>query len=145
MPKKTHGDSRPQPTSSRPLSAIERDKVRETLNSERFVDCSPRQVYSTLLDEEIYLCSVNTMYRILAKNQEVRERRNQKRHPVYTKPELVATAPNQVWTWDITNTSASLSTSLRRPVTHVPDYPDRFGGLIDARTWAQPFFDWYTQ
>jgi putative transposase len=196
------------------------------------VDCSPRQVYGTLLDEEIYLCSVSTMYRILGENQEVRERRNQKRHPAYTKPELVATAPNQVWTWDITK--------LRGPVTHVyyylytildifsryvvgymiaerelaylakqlvadscakqgivpdqlilhadrgssmtsktlallladlgvdkshsrpyvsndnpyseaqfktmkyrPDYPDCFGCLADARTWAQPFFDWY--
>lgn len=229
---KPNGDSRPQPASSRALSATERQKVRETLNSKRFVDCSPRQVYGTLLDEEIYLCSVSTMYRILAENQEVRERRNQKRHPAYTKPELVATAPNQVWTWDITN--------LRGPVTHVyyylytildifsryvvgymiaerelaylakqlvadscakqnivpdqlilhadrgssmtsktlallladlgvdkshsrpyvsndnpyseaqfktmkyrPDYPDRFGCLADARTWAQPFFDWY--
>ena len=225
-------ESRPQPASPRALSTIEREKVRETLNSERFVDSSPRQVYGTLLDEEIYLCSVSTMYRILAENQEVRERRNQKRHPAYTKPELVATAPNQVWTWDITK--------LRGPVTHVyyylytildifsryvvgymiagrelaylakqlvadscakqnivpdqlilhadrgssmtsktlallladlgvdkshsrpyvsndnpyseaqfktmkyrPDYPDRFGGLVDARTWAQPFFDWY--
>jgi len=233
-------ESCPQPVSPRALSDVEREKVRETLNSERFVDCSPRQVYGTLLDEEIYLCSVSTMYRILAENQEVRERRNQKSHPAYTKPELVATAPNQVWTWDITNTSAALSTSLRGPVTHVyyylytildifsrfvvgymiaerelaylakqlvadscekqnivpdqlilhadrgssmtsktlallladlgvdkshlrpyvsndnpyseaqfktmkyrPDYPDRFGCLADARTWAQPFFDWY--
>lgn len=107
-------ESRPQPASPRALSAIERQKVRETLNSKRFVDCSPRQVYGTLLDEEIYLCSVSTMYRILAENQEVRERRNQKRHPAYTKPELVATAPNQVWSWDITK--------LRGPVTHVYYY-----------------------
>ena len=225
-------ESRPQPVSPRALSAIERENVRETLNSERFVDSSPRQVYGTLLDEDIYLCSVSTMYRILAENQEVRERRNQKKHPVYTRPELVATAPNQVWSWDITK--------LRGPVTHVyyylytildifsryvvgymiaerelaylakqlvadscqkqnivpdqlvlhadrgssmtsktlallladlgvdkshsrpyvsndnpyseaqfktmkyrPDYPDRFGCLADARTWAQPFFDWY--
>jgi putative transposase len=225
-------DSRPQPVSPRALSVIEREKVRERLNSERFVDSSPRQVYGTLLDQDIYLCSVSTMYRILAENQEVRERRNQKRHPAYTKPELVATAPNQVWTWDITK--------LRGPVTHVyyylytildifsryvvgymiadrelaylakqlvadsctkqnivpdqlilhadrgssmtsktlallladlgvdkshsrpyvsndnpyseaqfktmkyrPDYPNRFGCLADARTWVQPFFDWY--
>jgi putative transposase len=231
-PPAPNGKSRPRPASPRALSAIEREKVRETLNSERFVDCSPRQVYGTLLDEEAYLCSVSTMYRVLRDNQEVRERRNQKRHPAYTKPELVATAPNQVWTWDITK--------LRGPVTHVyyylytildifsryvvgymiaerelaylakqlvadscakqgivpdqlilhadrgssmtsktlallladlgvdkshsrpyvsndnpyseaqfktmkyrPDYPDHFGGLADARTWAHPFFDWY--
>jgi putative transposase len=228
----TASESRSQPESPRALSIIEREKVRETLNSERFVDASPRQVYGTLLDQDIYLCSVSTMYRILAENQEVRERRNQKRHPAYTKPELVATAPNQVWTWDITK--------LRAPVTHVyyylytildifsryvvgymiadrelaylakqlvadscakqdivpdqlilhadrgssmtsktlallladlgvdkshsrpyvsndnpyseaqfktmkyrPNYPDHFGCLADARTWAQPFFDWY--
>lgn len=218
--------------SPRALPPRERDAVRETLNSERFVDSSPRQVYGKLLDEGQYLCSVSTMYRILRDNDEVRERRNQKRHPAYKKPELVATAPNQVWSWDITK--------LRGPVTHVyyymytildifsryvvgymianqelarlarqlvadscasqeiepdqlilhadrggamiskslallladlgigkshsrpytsndnpfseaqfktmkyrPDYPDRFGSLQDARTWARLFFHWY--
>ncbi len=62
----------------------------------------PAQVAAALLDEERYLCSVRTMYRILDANQEVRERRNQRRHPVYEKPELLATGPNQVWSWDIT-------------------------------------------
>ena len=57
---------------------------------------------AALLDEDRYLCSVRTMYRILDANQEVRERRNQRRHPVYQKPELLATGPNEVWTWDIT-------------------------------------------
>jgi putative transposase len=107
-------ENRPPAVSPRALSAMERESVRETLNSDRFMDCSPRQVYGTLLDEEVYLCSVSTLYRILRDNGEVRERRNQKRHPVYTKPELVATAPNQVWTWDITK--------LRGPVTHVSYY-----------------------
>lgn len=72
------------------------------LHSNRFVDTAPGEVYATLLDEETYLCSERTMYRILDECDEVRERRNQLRHPNYTKPELLATAPNQVWSWDIT-------------------------------------------
>ena len=220
------------PISPRALAADEREQIKQLLNSERFADCSPRQVYATLLDEGVYLCSISSMYRILRANDEVRERRNQKRHPAYKKPELVATAPNQVWTWDITK--------LRGPVTHVyyylytildlfsryvvgymiaerelailakqlvadtcakqgiipnqlilhadrgssmtsktlallladlgvgkshsrpyvsndnpyseaqfktmkyrPDYPDYFGSLVHARTWAPPFFNWY--
>jgi putative transposase len=218
--------------SPRALTAAEREQIKQLLNSERFADCSPRQVYATLLDEDVYLCSISSMYRILHENDEVRERRNQKRHPAYKKPELVATAPNQVWTWDITK--------LRGPVTHAyyylytildlfsryvvgymiaerelavlakqlvadtcakqniapnqlilhadrgssmisktlallladlgvgkshsrpyvsndnpyseaqfktmkyrPDYPDYFGSLVHARTWAPPFFNWY--
>jgi putative transposase len=76
--------------------------VREVLNSERFVDCAPRQVYARLLDEGIYLCSWRTMYRILQAHDEVSERRDQLRHPSYSKPELLATRPNQLWSWDIT-------------------------------------------
>ena len=72
------------------------------LNSERFQDLAPREIYAALLDEERYLCSISTMYRILAEHAEVRERRNQLRHPAYHKPELLATGPNQVWSWDIT-------------------------------------------
>ena len=72
------------------------------LNSDRFADQSPRQVYATLLDENQYLCSVRTMYRILDENQNIRERRNQLTHPKYTKPELLASGPNEVWSWDIT-------------------------------------------
>jgi putative transposase len=86
----------------RQLSGAEREMVHTTLNSERFQDCPPRQVYATLLDDGRYLCSVSTLYRILAENKEIRERRDQLRHPNYTKPELLATAPNQVWSWDIT-------------------------------------------
>jgi hypothetical protein len=67
----------------------------------RFADRSPGEVVATLLDEQRYLCSERTMYRILAAQGASRERRNQLRHPVYTKPELVATAPNEVWSWDI--------------------------------------------
>ena len=72
------------------------------------MDQAPRAVYTALLDEGIYKCSVRTMYRILEENQEVRERRNQLRHPNYKKPELVATAPNQVWSWDITKLKGSV-------------------------------------
>jgi putative transposase len=86
----------------RRLSPEERAAVLEMLNSERFADASASEVYATLLDEGIYLCSVSTMYRILRGARQVRERRDQLRHPNYRKPELLATAPNQVWSWDIT-------------------------------------------
>ena len=88
--------------SARALSQVERIKVREELNSERFQDRSPREVYATLIDEGRYLCSWRSMYRILDENHEVRERRDQLRHPNYVKPELLATAPKQLWSWDIT-------------------------------------------
>jgi putative transposase len=88
--------------SPRMLSPDEKVEVRHVLNSERFADQPPREVYASLLDEGTYLCSWRTMYRILDENQEVRERRNQLRHPQYAKPELLATQPNQLWSWDIT-------------------------------------------
>ena len=88
--------------SPRALSPSEKEAVRKELNSERFQDCAPREVYAALMDEDRYLCSWRSMYRILAENNEVRERRNQLRHPSYAKPELLATAPNQLWSWDIT-------------------------------------------
>ena len=84
------------------MDATERQAVLDVLHSERFVDQSPTEVHATLLEEQTYLCSPRTMYRVLAAADEVRERRAQARHPVYTKPELVATGPNQVWSWDIT-------------------------------------------
>lgn len=92
--------ARPRP----PLSLLseERRTVLDMLHSERFIDQSPQEIYAILLDEGVYHCSVRTMYRILAQEKEVRERRNQRRHPEYTKPELLATAANQVWSWDIT-------------------------------------------
>jgi len=89
-------------TPSRTLSRQERQSALEVLNEPRFFDRAPAEVYATLLDEGHYLCSERTMYRILAESHEVRERRNQLRHPCYQKPELLATAPNQVWSWDIT-------------------------------------------
>ena len=93
---------RRRPTPRRALTLTERQVVCDVLHSERFVDKAPAQVYAILLDEETYHCSTRTMYRILAAQDEVRERRNQLRHPNYQKPELIATAPNQVWSWDIT-------------------------------------------
>ena len=200
--------------------------------SERFMDCAPRTVYATLLDEQQYLCSWRTMYRLLAEEAAVRERRDQIRRTGYTAPELLATAPNQLWSWDITKlrgpatwtyyylyvildvfsravvgwllaeqedatlaqtliaqtcskeqivpqqltihadrgsamtskvvayllADLGVATSHSRP--HVPDdnpfseaqfktlkyrpsYPDRFGSLVDARSWARAFFHWY--
>jgi putative transposase len=90
---------RPQP---RALTQAERDDVRALLNSPGFVDKAPAAVYHELLDEGVYLASPSTMYRILGQHGEVRERRRQARHPAHVKPELLATAPNQVWSWDIT-------------------------------------------
>ena len=83
---------RPRP--HRALDETEREEVLGALHCERFVDKAPAQVWATLLDEGTYLCSIRTMYRILEEHGEVRERRNQRRHPNYTKPELLAEAPN---------------------------------------------------
>jgi putative transposase len=86
----------------RALDAAQRQEVLELLHSDRFTDKAPAAVYAALLDQGTYHCSIRTMYRILHENEEVRERRNQLRHPSYQKPQLLATAPGQVWTWDIT-------------------------------------------
>ena len=223
-----------RPPSPRALTPIEKASVRAVLNSERFQDQAPREVYATLLYEERYLCSWRTMYRILAENQEIRERRDQLQHPVYAKPELLATRPNQLWSWDITklrgpvtwtgyylyvildvysryvvgwmiaeresedlaqelirvtcakqgihsgqltlhadNGSAMIAKSVAqllidldvvkshsRPhvsddnpyseahfktLKYRPEYPERFGCLVDARAWAQTFFAWYNE
>jgi putative transposase len=98
----TPGHQQPRPTPARALCETERERVLDVLASPRFVDRAPAEVVATLLDEGRYLCSERTMYRVLAASQPVRERRNQREHPPYTKPELVATAPNQTWSWDIT-------------------------------------------
>ncbi|MBE7449918.1 MAG: IS3 family transposase [Kofleriaceae bacterium] len=92
----------PRPTPPRALSSAERAEVLATLDSERFVDKAPAQVYAELLDEGVRLCSIRTMYRVLRDHDQARERRAQRRHPTYVKPQLVATKPNQVWSWDIT-------------------------------------------
>src|SRR5450759_916169 len=93
---------RTRPSPQRALSVVERHTVLDLLRAPRFADQAPAEVYASLLDEGVYHCSIRTMYRILAANQEVRERRDQLRHPVYKKPELLAQAANHVWSWDIT-------------------------------------------
>jgi putative transposase len=91
-----------RPPSPRALGEAERAAVLEHLHGPRFVDLAPSEVYATLLDEGTYLCSERTMYRLLAQHAEVRERRDQLRHPVYAAPELLASRPNELWSWDIT-------------------------------------------
>ena len=108
------GPPRPRPAPAAPPRALapsERQAVLDVLHSDRFVDQSPAEVHATLLEQQTYRCSPRTMYRVLAAAGEVRERRDQARHPAYAKPELVATAPNQIWSWDITK--------LRGPVAYL--------------------------
>jgi putative transposase len=98
---------KPKVRSTRPPSPLaltekEREDVLSVLHEERFIDKAPQEIYASLLDEATYLCSVRTMYRILNTEGEVKERRKQISHPHYAKPELLATGPNQVWSWDIT-------------------------------------------
>jgi putative transposase len=93
---------KPRPTPARALSEPEREAVLEVLHSERFVDTSPAEVWATLLDENRYLCSERTMYRLLAaRHGGVRDRRDQLTHPGYAKPELLAERPNELWSWDV--------------------------------------------
>ena len=221
-----------RPSPPRTLPAAERTAVLDLLHEPRFVDLAPAQVYAGLLDDERYVCSERTMYRILEANQEVRERRAQRRHPHYAAPQLLATAPNQLWSWDITKLlgpakwtyfylyvildvfsryvvgwmvahreSAALAEKLIRdtcarqgivpgqltihadrgssmtskPVAllladlgvikshsrpyvsddnpfsesqfktmkYRPQFPDRFGSMVDARAFCQAFFPWY--
>jgi putative transposase len=223
----------PRPTPTRKIPDAERKEILGVLHEDRFADLAPAEVWATLLDDDKrYLCSERTMYRILAENAEVRERRDQLRHPPYKKPELLAEAPNQVWSWDITKLlgptkwsyfylyvlldifsryvvgwmvaskeSASLAEKLitescerqkiqrgqlgihadrgqpmvsktlallytdlgvakshSRPhvsndnpfseaqfktLKYRPNFPDRFGSLVDSRAHCGPFFDWY--
>ena len=88
--------------SHRRLSDVERQQVLDVCHDTAYIDKAPYEIYATLLDKGSYLCSVSTMYRILRNENEVRERRNQCIHPSYRKPELLATRPNTVWSWDIT-------------------------------------------
>jgi len=103
------GEKQAKRPSPRALSPAERQAVLDVAHSERFADLAPAPIVATLLDEGRYLCSIRTMYRILHEHGEVTERRDQLRHPAYAKPELLATGPNQCWSWD--------TTKLRGPVT----------------------------
>ncbi len=98
-PHRPHREPAPHPAK---LSSEEEQQVLAVLRGERFVDVAPAEVWATLLDEGTYLCSESTMYRLLRRTGEVRERRRGSTHPPRKKPELEATAPNQVWSWDVT-------------------------------------------
>lgn len=100
-----------RPRSARKLANEEKARVVEALCSERFVDRSPAQALYTLLDEGQYLCSERTMYRVLAEHSAVKERRAQRSHPKHVRPELVATAPNEAWSWDITRLRTTMKWS----------------------------------
>ncbi len=95
-------DPRPAPAPANKLSAAERAHILATVNSKDFIDLPPVQIYARLLDDGIYLCSISTFYRVLEENRQVKERRRQARHPARAVPELVATGPGQVFSWDIT-------------------------------------------
>lgn len=97
-----HGPAPARPSPARTLAASERKAVLDHLYHARFQNQAPLAVYATLLDEGQYYCSARTMYRLLAQAGQTRERRNQLIHPPYEKPELLASAPNQLWSWDIT-------------------------------------------
>ncbi len=86
----------------------------DLLRADRFADQAPAEIYGTLVDEGVYYCSIRTMYCILDRNDEVRERRQQLRHPVYQKPELLAEKPNEVWSWDITKATPKYDRIARR-------------------------------
>ena len=92
---------KPRPAPPRALTEGDRRVVLDTMHEPRFVDLAPAQVYATLLDEDRYLCSERTLYRVLAANDEIRERRDHLRHPRYAAPQLLATRPNELWSWDI--------------------------------------------
>ncbi len=94
--------SRPPRKVPRALPPDERAMVLSMLNDDRFSDLPPAEVYATLLDEGKFVCSISTMYRVLRENNQVKERRDQLRHPFYPAPELLATRPNELWSWDIT-------------------------------------------
>ena len=100
--RRTERARRARPSPPQALSTAEREKALEVLHSERFVDVAPAEIVATLIDEGTYLCSTRTMYRLLDSVGQLRERRNQLRHPAYSRPELLATGPNELWSWDIT-------------------------------------------
>ena len=120
--------------SSRALSPGERGAVLAVLHEPRFVDLAPAEVYATLLDAGQYLGSERTMYRVLAAHQEVRERRQQLRHPRYAAPELLARRPNELWSWDITKLARAGEVDLLLPVRHARRLQPLRGGL-DGLAW----------
>ena len=95
------GPTRCRASPARRLCDAERTAVLDVLHEPRFVDLAPAEVHATLMEEGRYMCSARTMHRVLAENAEVRERRNQLRHPNYAAPQLLATRPKELWSWDI--------------------------------------------
>ncbi|MGH7262209.1 MAG: DDE-type integrase/transposase/recombinase, partial [Nitrospiraceae bacterium] len=134
----------PRPPAAHPaaLSDHERAGLLAVLNSARFADRSPAQIWATLLDEGVYLASMSTMYRLLRSHQQTRERRAQATHPATKKPELLATAPNQVWSWDITTLTGPargvhydlyvILDIFSRKVIHYEVHPTETGELAKA-------------
>ena len=96
------GPPRPRPVPSNRLSEAEREHILSVLRSAQHCDLAPAEIWARLLDDGVYLCSISTMYRLLAIAGENRERRRQRTHPAKQRPELIARAPNRVWSWDIT-------------------------------------------
>ena len=137
--------ARPRPKPMRALGGDERRAVLELLHAPRFIDLAPAEIYASLLDEGVYLCSIRTMYRVLTANDEVRERRRQLRHPAYQKPELLARGPNQVWSWDITKLMGPAKWSYFYLYVIIDIFSRRIVGwhIADAETAAlfKPLFD----
>jgi putative transposase len=111
----------PRPAPANKLTEAERQRILTVLRSEEYCDLAPAQVWARLLDDGIYLCSISTMYRLLAIAGENRERRRQRTHPARKRPELIARRPNQVWSWDIERHEALPNRAVvkghrRRPV-----------------------------
>lgn len=130
QPKSPQG---PRPNPTRALSQEERQAVLDVCHSERFVDRAPAEIQATLLDEGRYLCSARTMYRILDEAREVKERRNQARHPAYVKPELCATSPNQVWSWDITDLKGPVRGSRFKLYVTIDLFSRLVGGSMSVK------------
>jgi putative transposase len=112
------GPPTPRPAPVNALSETERQHVLSVLRTPEFCDLAPAQIWARLLDDGIYLCSIATMYRLLTTAGENRERRRQHTHPAKKKPELIATAPNEVWSWDITKAPRSDARRLLGTVRH---------------------------
>jgi putative transposase len=140
---KQPGGSRPTPANG--LNQEEKKEVRAVLNSQRFCDEPPREVYATLLDEGKYLCHWRTMYRILEEHGEVGDRRGQRQHASYARPELVARAPNEIWSWDI----SFLAGPGRRTFYYLYNILDIFSRYVvgwmiasaESSQWAQAFIE----
>ena len=134
-----------RPTPANALDQEEKMEVRAVLDSQRFCDQPPREVYATWLDEGKYLCHWRTMYRILEEHGEVGDRRGQRQHASYAKPELVARAPNEIWSWDI----SFLAGPGRRTFYYLYNILDNFSRYVvgwmiasaESSQWAQAFIE----